>query len=96
MVAVNAEHAESRLALAEVSLKAQLWGQARNRLAPLLGEDVAKNVRARAAIIMAELESAEHKDASAGAMWLKRAVECTEPQGSTMKSPRSVSDLIES
>ena len=94
MVAGNTDHAESRLALAEVSLRAQLWGQARNRLAPLLGDDVAKNVQARAAIIMAELENLERKDASAGAMWLKRAIECTEPQRSTMKSPRSAGDLL--
>lgn len=94
LVSVNSDDTESRLALAEVSLKAQLWGQARNRLAPLLGEDVSKNVQARAAVIMAELETAEHKDTAAGASWLKRAIDRTEARGPETKSPRTVGDLI--
>ncbi len=94
LVASNADHAESRLALAEASFNAQLWGQARNRLAPLLGEDVAKHVQARAAIIMAELETTERKDAAAGVVWLKRAMAQSEAQAVAMKTPRNVGDLL--
>jgi HemY protein len=94
LVAATADHAESRLALAEVSLKAQLWGQARSRLAPLLGGDVAKGVQARAAMLMAELETTERNDAAAGASWLKRALERAEPQGPAAKFPRNVEDLL--
>lgn len=95
LVASTADHPESRLALAEASLRAQLWGQARNRLAPLLGDDVPRELHARAAVLMAELESGERNDASAGATWLKRALERTVPGGAP-RAPRSVSELLAS
>jgi len=63
-------------------------------LAPLLGEDVAKHVQARAAIIMAELETTERKDAAAGVVWLKRAMAQSEAQAVAMKTPRNVGDLL--
>jgi HemY protein len=94
LVADNADHAESRLALAEVSLKAQLWGQARNRLSPLLGDDVSKPIQTRAALLMAELEAAERNDAAAGASWLRRALESGGQDGAFAPAARTVSDLI--
>jgi len=92
LVAGNADHVESRLALAETSLKAQLWGQARNRLSPLLGDDVAKPIQTRAALLMAELEAAERNDAAAGAAWLKRALDRGGAQ--TTPTPRTLNDLL--
>ena len=94
LVASNADHAESRLAVAQVSLRAQLWGQARNRLAPLLGNDVAKKIQARAALLMAELESAERNDAAAGASWLKRALELGEQYTAAVQRPRTAAQLL--
>lgn len=74
LVADAADHAESRLALAEASIGAELWGQARNRLMPLLGDEVSESIRARAAVLMAEIESVERGDPAASIVWLKRAV----------------------
>lgn len=74
LVANAPDHAESRLALAEASIGAELWGQARNRLMPLLGDEVTEPIRARAAVLMAEIESAERGDTAASIAWLKRAV----------------------
>ena len=74
LVAHATDDAESRLAVAEASVAAELWGQARNRLMPLLGDEVSENLRARAAVLMAEIESAERGDTAASIAWLKRAV----------------------
>lgn len=93
LVAESADDPESRLMLAEASLRAQLWGQARNRLAPLLGDDVPRELHARAAILMAELETGERNDPAAGATWLKRALERA-PQAVATPPPRSVSELL--
>ncbi len=95
LIADNADHPESRLALAEVSLKAKLWGQARNRLSPLLGDDVPRDLHARAAILMAELETAERNDPVAGALWLKRALDRTTPAAIIAATPKSVSDILQ-
>lgn len=73
LAATAPDHIESRLAVATASLAAGLWGQARNRLMPLLGDEVAAPVRARAALIMAEIEQAERGDVAASIAWLKRA-----------------------
>jgi HemY protein len=94
LVKDSADHPESRLALAEASLKAELWGQARNRLAPLLGDDVPSAVHARAALLMAELETAERKDAEAGSGWIKRAFEKSQLDARGPRAPRSVAELL--
>lgn len=95
LVARNPDHPESRLILADASLKAQLWGQARNRLSPLLGDDVPRSIHARAAMLMAELETGERNDAGAGATWLKRALEKTESAAeAAARAPRSLDDLL--
>ena len=73
LAAIAPELAESRLAVAEASLRAGLWGQARNRLMPLLGDDAERGVQKRAALLMAELEQAERGDAAASLGWLRRA-----------------------
>ena len=95
LVASAADHAESRLGLAESSLRAQLWGQARNRLSPLLGDDTPRAIHARAAMLMAELETTERNDTAAGAVWLKRALEHSQPGSEAARlPPRSVNDLL--
>lgn len=94
LVSENADHPESRLALAEASLRAQLWGQARNRVAPLLGDDVPHDLHRRAALLMAELETAERNDPAAGAIWFKRALDQSAHGISVDNAPRSVSDVI--
>ena len=45
------------LAGAAAALNAELWGQARNRLSGLTAQHMAPDVRARAARMLAELES---------------------------------------
>ena len=55
LVAGATDHPESRLALAETALSAELWGQARSRLEPLLDKGVAAPTRARAAALMAQV-----------------------------------------
>ncbi|MBL8629904.1 MAG: hypothetical protein JNM81_09770 [Rhodospirillaceae bacterium] len=94
MVADNADHPESRLGLAEASLNAKLWGQARNRLTPLLGDDVPRDLHARAAILMAEIETGERNDLSAGAIWLKRALDRITPSAVVAAAPKSISDVL--
>ncbi len=89
------DHAESRLAVAAASLDAELWGQARNRLMPLLGDDVAPEIRARAAALMAALEQAERGDSTASIAWLKRAMASMQTPASPKIPPRSVAELLE-
>lgn len=71
LAAVNLEHRESRLLVAEAALEAQLWGQARARLTPLKDEPVGP----RFARLMARLEEGEHGDAKAALVWLHKAAE---------------------
>lgn len=65
------DHPETRLMLAEAAIEAELWGEARSQLAPLLGT----NPSARACRLMAEIETGEHGDAAAARSWLTRASE---------------------
>jgi HemY protein len=89
---IDADHPETRLAVARASLDAELWGQARNRLAPLVTEDVAPDVRARAACLMAEVEARERGDSDKATEWLKVAIDARrEPD--TRPSPRNISEL---
>jgi HemY protein len=74
LVEHNPDEVESRLALAEVSLAAELWGQARNRLQGLTSEAYPTAVRARAARLMAEVERAERGDTAAVSKWLREAL----------------------
>jgi HemY protein len=74
LVRNNPDHVESRLGLAEVSLAAELWGQARNRLQGLTSEAHPAAVRARAARLMAEVERAERGDTAAVSKWLREAL----------------------
>lgn len=71
LAAVNPDHRESRLLVAEAALEADLWGQARARLTPLQDEPVGP----RFARLMARLEEGEHGNTKAALSWLHRAAE---------------------
>ena len=67
LAAANADHLESRLALADAALQAQLWGEARRHLQALTAES--NPASARACRLMAEIEKAEHADTAAAERW---------------------------
>ncbi len=69
LVSANANHPESHMALAEASLTANLWGEARRHLEAAAGTAPS----ARVCRLMARLEEAEHGDAEAARQWLERA-----------------------
>ncbi|HZS81654.1 MAG TPA: heme biosynthesis HemY N-terminal domain-containing protein [Stellaceae bacterium] len=76
LAAAAPEHVESRIALAEAALEAQLWGEARRHLEAAgagagPGTEVAPPA-ARICRLMARLEEAEHGDGAAARAWLAR------------------------
>ena len=73
LTASNPEHLESRIALAEAALAAELWGEARRHLEPLVADGVAAS--ARACRLMAEIEKAQNADLGAAERWRARADE---------------------
>lgn len=87
------DHPETRLAVARASLDAQLWGQARNRLAPLTADNIEPDVRARAARMLAEVEDRERGDLEKAAVWLKVALDARRDPETRTLPPRSVAEL---
>lgn len=69
LLSLNPGDPESHLALAEVSLKAKLWGEARNHLSKVITDDP----EPRICRLMATLEEAEHGDLEAAKSWLTKA-----------------------
>lgn len=69
LLSLNPDHPESHVALAEVALKADLWGEARKHLTIAAGDAP----DARVCRLMAQLEEAEHGDTQAARDWLARA-----------------------
>ncbi len=63
------DHPESHIALAEASLAARLWGEARKHLETAAG----KTPTARVCRLMAELEESENGNMAAARQWLARA-----------------------
>lgn len=63
------DHRESHIALAEASLAARLWGEARKHLAAAAGNAPT----ARVCRLMAELEEQENGDMAASRQWLARS-----------------------
>jgi HemY protein len=97
LAGVAPEHPESRLASAEAALAAELWGQARSRLAPLLADGADPAVKARAARLMAEVETAERGDEAAAARWLRLALaESRASRGAAVpaRAPASLAELL--
>ena len=64
-------HLESRIALGEAALEAELWGEARRYLDGAAGA----GPQARVCRLMARLEEAAHGDTGAASRWLGRAAE---------------------
>ncbi|HVM80400.1 MAG TPA: heme biosynthesis HemY N-terminal domain-containing protein [Stellaceae bacterium] len=75
LAAANPDHLESRLLLAEATLRARLWGEARRYLGMLGASDDGAGAAppARACLLMAELEEGERQDAARARAWLARA-----------------------
>ena len=73
LAALNPKHRESHLALAEATLEAGLWGEARRHLAELVTLEGEDPPRAQVCRLMARLEEAEHHDVAAARRWLERA-----------------------
>jgi HemY protein len=69
-------HAETRLALADAAIHANLWGEARRHLKLVLLDKPADR---RACLLMAKLEESEHHDVAAAREWLARATDA-EPE----------------
>ena len=69
LVGSRPEDAESRLAISQAALDADLWGEARSQLQPLLSAEA----EARACRLMARLEETERQDMAAAHGWLARA-----------------------
>jgi HemY protein len=88
------DHPESRLAVAIASLRAELWGQARNRLAGLTGEDMAPDIRVRAAQLLAEVEERERGDSDKAAAWLQMALDLRGAAAHAAAKPKSIAELL--
>lgn len=71
LAASNPDHVESQLALAEASLDAKLWGEARRYLMAAGAGDAEPSPRV--CRLMARLEEHEHNDTAAARAWLERA-----------------------
>lgn len=93
LVSGNADHPQSRLAMAEAALRAELWGQARSRLEPLLDEDTTPAIRGRAAALKAQVDLGEHGDTKAATNALLIALE-SRPAPVEMPVPSSAADLL--
>jgi HemY protein len=88
------DHPESRLAVAIASLQAELWGQARNRLSSLTGEDSAPHIRARAAQLLADVERGERGDKEKAAAWLQLALDIQRQTAAAVAKPKSVAEVL--
>lgn len=93
LVKGNPNHAESRLAVAEASLGADLWGQARSKLEPLMSDESPDPVRARAAALMAQVELGERSDTTAATRALTLALEAR-TAAPVLPAPASAADLL--
>lgn len=70
---LNPDHKESRILLAETALMAELWGEARTHLKPLLKEKD-KKPSLRVCQLMARVEEAEHNNTAEAKKWLAKIV----------------------
>jgi len=91
---VSPDHPETKLAVAEASLNAELWGQARNRLSTLTSDETPLNIRGQACRLMAELETRERGDAEAASKWLARALSLNTGDARTANVPKSSKDIL--
>jgi HemY protein len=94
LVRSNPDHPESRLAVAEASLAAELWGQARHRLTGLTSEANSPAIRARAARLMAEVERSERGDSAAVSRWLREALAADKVAAANPAVPTSLAAML--
>lgn len=90
------DHPETRLAVANASLGAELWGQVRNKLSALTNEDTTPDIRASAALLMADVEVRERADVEAANEWLQLAIATQQRATVGPAPPKSTSDLLTS
>jgi HemY protein len=69
LAAYNPDHIESHLAIAVAALDANLWGEARKHLAPVVSVDPSPRV----CRLMAAVEESENGDLTSARQWLTRA-----------------------
>jgi HemY protein len=93
LVAGNSDHPESRLAQAEASLNAELWGQARSRLELLLDKGTTTPIRTKAAGLMAQVEIGESGDTKAATQCLVIALG-GRSAAKDIPAPTSVAELL--
>ena len=93
LVSGQPDHPESRIALAEAALGAELWGQARSRLEPLLDKGSAPSVLARAAALMARVDLGDSGDTKAAAQFLITALEARS-KSADRPAPTSADELL--
>ena len=93
LVSGHPDHPESRIALAEAALGAELWGQARSRLEPLLDKGSAPSVLARAAALMARVDLGDSGDTKSAAQFLITALEARS-KTTDRPAPMSADDLL--
>ena len=74
LAARNPEAMETRLAVAEAALAAQLWGEARRQLTLAAAEASAPGPSRRLCRLMAELEEGEAGNLAGARAWLDRAI----------------------
>ena len=88
------DHPESRLAVASASLEAELWGQTRNRLSGLTGDDAAPSIRSRAAQLLASVERRERGDVDKAVEWLDLALEIQQGSARAIRKPKSIAEIL--
>jgi HemY protein len=69
LLSFRPDHPEGHIALAEVALEAELWGEARSHL----GQAADRALTPRVCRMYADLEEAEHGDIAESRRWLERA-----------------------
>lgn len=75
LASCNPHHPESYLIIAETAIEAQLWDQARSKIAASeLASDRDGTIVQRSAALMARLEQEEHNDIATANSWLGKAV----------------------
>ncbi|WP_299443070.1 heme biosynthesis HemY N-terminal domain-containing protein [uncultured Rhodospira sp.] len=77
LAALNPQHAESRLAVAEGAVEAKQWAQARTQLRPLITE----HPDLRTCLLMARIEEGESGDSTKALDWMRRAVAAADGLG---------------
>jgi len=90
----SAMTAAIRLALADAAYGAELWGQARSYLEPVLEEVRPSAEKAKACRLMARISEADGAGPRDVAIQLERALDASEAADTTHKAPSSASEVL--